>query len=316
MTFVNGVLDGYSPMGIRRLFYLALALFAVWGSAASADVDGLWDFDQPAESEARFQAAFDQAKDNASRSEILTQLARAQGLQGRFADGNRTLDLLQDKLTDLPPTVSIRYTLERGRLLNSSGEAKKAQRWFRSAYLLAQKHNEDFYAIDAMHMLAITEQGAAALEWNDKALKLAETSSQPRAADWKGSLYNNIGWTYYDQGDYRKSLDYLRRAMSWHEARKSGKQLLMARWAVGKLLRLTGDPGPGLLLQLEVEKAQRERLEPDGAVYEEIAEDLVELGRREDAKQYFAYAYRLLSQDPAIVKAERPRLERLLSMSK
>lgn len=304
-------------MNIVRLFYLSLALCALAAGAGSVEVDGLWDFDQPAQSEARFQAAFDEAKDGVSRSEILTQLARAQGLQGRFAEGNRTLDLLQDKLTDLPPIISLRYTLERGRLLNSAGEPKKAQRWFRSAYLLAQKHNEDFYAVDAMHMLALTEQGQAALEWNEKAIHLAETSTQTRAGDWKGSLYNNMGWTYYDQGDYRKSLDYLRRSLAWQEARsKSGKQLLAARWAVGKLMRLTGDPGPGLLLQLQVEKAQRERLEPDGAVYEEIAEDLLELGRRDDARQYFAYAYRLLSQDPVLVKTERPRLERLLSLSK
>jgi hypothetical protein len=58
-------------------------------------LDALWDFDDPAESERRFEMLLPRARgehDGAYLAETLTQLARAQGLQRRFEDADRTLD--------------------------------------------------------------------------------------------------------------------------------------------------------------------------------------------------------------------------------
>ena len=43
------------------------------------------------------------------------------------------------------------------------------------------------------------------LEWNLFALDLAEKAATERGRGWQGSLYNNIGWTYNDMGEYEKS---------------------------------------------------------------------------------------------------------------
>lgn len=89
---------------------------------------GLWDYDDPAGSEARLSerlAAL--AGEPALRAELLTQIARAQGLQRRFDDGQRTLDEAAAQLAHLPPRVASRYVLERGRLHRSAGQPDAAR---------------------------------------------------------------------------------------------------------------------------------------------------------------------------------------------
>ena len=44
------------------------------------------------------------------------------------------------------------------------------------------------------------------LEWHEKAIAFAENSPDPKAQGWMGSLLNNLGWTYYDKGEYAKAL--------------------------------------------------------------------------------------------------------------
>ncbi|GLR13021.1 hypothetical protein GCM10007907_18110 [Chitinimonas prasina] len=300
-------------MIVRILF--ALSLMA---SALAADVDKLWDYDKPAVSETRFRKALEQAQqagDAATAGELITQIARAQGLQGNFQAGNLTLDSVLPTMGQLPPTVSVRYLLERGRLINSAGEPKKAWRWFRNALSLAQRHNLDFYTIDALHMLGIVDSGKATLEWNQQAIQLAEKSSDTRAKDWLGSLYNNQGWTYHDQKDLPKALDYLRKAQAWHEAHGSGKTLLVARWSVAKVLRESGEVERALTILLDLERAWQRQGEEDGYVYEEIGENLLLTGRRDEARNYFARALAVLSKDEWLVKAEPARMQRLRQLS-
>lgn len=305
-------------MTLRRLFLSLALLLSVAVAAQEVDIDKLWDYDQPALSEARFREAIEQAGQRADatrKGEAITQLARALGLQEKFDAANLVLDELQADLPNLPAVVSVRYMLERGRLINGRGEPKRAGRWFRNALTLAQKHDLDFLAIDAAHMLAIAETGKASLDWNFKALAMAEQSKNPRAKEWFGSLYNNIGWTYHDLKDYPQALDFLRRAMAWHEARQTGKQLLIARWSVAKLLRLSGENENALRMLFDLESAWARLKEEDGYVYEEIAENLRELGRNKEARPYFARAYHLLSKDAWLMRQEPGRVTRLKQLS-
>ncbi|GAB3266210.1 tetratricopeptide repeat protein [Chitinimonas naiadis] len=300
-------------MIFRFLLLLCLAAFA-----SAADIDGLWDYDRPVESEAKFREAYRKAEreqDVAAQAELLTQIARAQGMQGKIEEANKALDALSTSLGELPPLVSVRYLLERGRLLIAAGEQKKAWRWFRNAMLLAQRNNLDFHAIDAMHMLGIVEPGKTAIDWNLKAIAVAERSSQPHAADWLGSLYNNLAWVYHDQKDMTKALEYLRRAQTWHEQHGGGRRLLIARWSVAKLLRETGDPERALTIQLDLERAWNKLGEEDGYVYEEIAENLFALGRNDVARSYFRRALVTLSRDGWLVKTEPARIARLRQLA-
>jgi hypothetical protein len=56
------------------------------------------------------------------------------------------------------PVAEIRYLLERGRTFNSAGQKEQSILLFQDAYAKAAERNEDFYAIDAAHMLGIGGQ--------------------------------------------------------------------------------------------------------------------------------------------------------------
>src|SRR5256885_1926355 len=92
--------------------------------------DALWDYDHPVTSESRFRALLPQAEaagDAAYRAELLTQIARTEGLQGRFAAAHQTLDTVEALLTSDLVTARLRYLLERGRVFNSAGAPEPAR---------------------------------------------------------------------------------------------------------------------------------------------------------------------------------------------
>ena len=181
------------------------------------DINQLWDFDDPAASEKRF-------RDLPPSGEVQTQIARALGLQGKFDEAHQTLDaVVRDS-----PLVEIRYLLERGRVSNSSGHPDKARPLFLAAWEQAQAAGLDFFAVDAAHMLGILD----GLEWHGKAIAFAENSSDPKAQGWMGSLLNNLGWTYYDRGDYAKALETFERDLAWFIERKLDKRAEIAREAI------------------------------------------------------------------------------------
>jgi len=59
------------------------------------DLDSLWDYQDPARTEARMREMVpvaERAGDRAYLAALLTQIARAQGLRGNFEAGHTTLD--------------------------------------------------------------------------------------------------------------------------------------------------------------------------------------------------------------------------------
>src|SRR5438067_7617722 len=112
-------------------------------------LDEAWDFDRPAESEARFRGQLESMpRDSAARLELSTQIARAQGLQRQFDAAHATLDGIEKALAGRPPRVAIRYLLERGRVFNSSSMPDRAVPLFHDALDEARAAHEDFLAID------------------------------------------------------------------------------------------------------------------------------------------------------------------------
>src|SRR3954469_21360507 len=111
------------------------------------DPASLWDFDDPAGSERRLRDAAEVAE-GADRLVLLTQVARALGLQGRYDDGHAVLDHLA--VSD--PEVAARVSLERGRLLRSGGDAEAARPHFEAAEREAAEAGLDPLRVDAVHM--------------------------------------------------------------------------------------------------------------------------------------------------------------------
>jgi tetratricopeptide (TPR) repeat protein len=278
------------------------------------DFDALWDYDQPAQTETAFRALLPQAQATGTPSyylELLTQLARSQGLQRNFAAAHQTLDQVQARLSTDMTRARMRYLLERGRVFNSSGKPEGARPLFEAAWEQGQSAQEDFHTIDAAHMLAIVAPSEEKLAWNLKALDLVEQTSDARARTWGGGLYNNIGWSYHEQAQYQLALESFQKALEWRQAQGDLREILIAKWCIARALRSLGPVEEALRLQQELQEEWKPLGESDGYVEEELGECLLALERPEEAQPYFAQAYTKLSQDIWLVAQESGRLERL-----
>lgn len=285
------------------------------------DFDALWNYDQPAETEQAFLAILGQTAEEESsayRLELLTQIARAQGLQRRFDTAHATLDRAQAALDDRPAgemkTPRVRYLLERGRVFNSAGEPGRARPLFLAAWRQATATGQDGYAVDAAHMLGIVEPAEQSLEWNRKALALAESSADPRARRWRGSLYNNMGWTHHAAGQYEQALAMFESALGAWEADGQTGRIPSARWAIARALRSLGRTEEALARQRVLLEEGKRAGASDGFVSEEIGECLLALGREQEARPHFARAWALLSQDVWLAESEPSRLARLRAL--
>jgi tetratricopeptide (TPR) repeat protein len=192
------------------------------------NLDQLWNFDDPAGSEARFRAAAaDERYDTDERAELTTQLGRAIGLQGRYEEADALLDAVDAD----EPTVAVRVLLERGRVLNSSGHPEMAVPLFEQAAELADHLGEEFLAVDALHMLAIADS-AHAETWTRSALEYASTVHDERTKRWVVSLHNNLGWTLHDAGRCTEAMVEFQLAEQWADRIGTPRQQELAREAI------------------------------------------------------------------------------------
>ncbi|HVC76855.1 MAG TPA: hypothetical protein VND96_10110 [Candidatus Micrarchaeaceae archaeon] len=153
----------------------------------------LWDFDDPDGSERRFDEQLHAESSDPGRAEVLTQLARVQGLRAKFAEGDLLIDQAR-ALSDGSAVVEARIHLERGRLRNSSGVAASALPMFEAAFEIAVHGSEQFLAADAAHMAALASPDRdGKLKWTERGIRIAAESSDREVAYWLGPLYNNLG---------------------------------------------------------------------------------------------------------------------------
>ena len=281
----------------------------------SETLDQSWNFDAPSISESRFRAELAKhVVGSREAREIATQIARSLGLQRRFADADATLDALLPEIDKGPARIRVRYLLERGRILNSSGKPAEAVPLFKeaaSAALMDPLAGADFYRVDALHMLGIAAPSNERLRWNLEALAVADASRDERARGWRASLLHNIGWTYHERGEYATAVDYWKNALAAREAGGDKAKIRIAKWTVARGLRSLGrlDEAEKIQRALVVENDQVDT--PDGFVYEELAE--IALARHEAAaaKTWAAKAYAYLKDDIWLAANEKPRLDRL-----
>jgi tetratricopeptide (TPR) repeat protein len=309
---------------VRLLAAMIMGSGTMVANAAPADysqrLDALWNFDKPAESEARFRAEASQHRSGSREaSEATTQLARSLGLQRRFVDADRALDAVKPTLARLPARVRVRYLLERGRRDNSSGHRERAYAWFEQAVEASTSDTlpgADYYRVDTLHMLAIVAPLERQRAWNLQALAVADASSDPRTRGWRGSLLNNVGWTMHERGDDAAALAYWQEALTAVEAQHDIVRIRIARWTVARGLRAVGrlDEAEAIQRQLadEFEAAHR----PDGYVFEELAEIAAARGDRAAAQSRAAKALAVLSQDADFRANETARLARLTELAK
>jgi len=284
------------------------------------EFDSLWNYDDPAGTEAKFRELLPKAQaagDSGHLAELLTQIARTQGLQQKFTDANATLDhadaLIQ---TDHPDpetqTARVRSLLERGRVLNSSKKSEESIRYFEDALKLAENAGLEFYAVDAAHMLGIAAKGEESLRWNEEAIRMSEAAGDPRARRWLGPLYNNTGWTYFDMRRYDDALKMFQKDLAFRTPSGNKVEIGIARWSAAKVLRYLGRVDEALKTQMELlQLPELKGGDNEGYTREEVGECLILLGRQAEAVPHFAIAWQLLHDDPWLKRDEPKRLDRL-----
>ncbi|WP_183094752.1 tetratricopeptide repeat protein [Nocardioides stalactiti] len=227
----------------------------------------LWDFDDPAGSEQRFRVAADATADDHERAVWLTQVARALGLQGKYAEGHLLLDRLAG---ERDPEVVTRVALERGRLHRSAGDPAAGRTEFGRAVLRAADATLDELHVDALHMLALVSEGAEQIAVTERALQVAEASPDPRARDWDASLLNNLGMARADTGDWDAALASFRWALRARERIGDPAQTRVARWMIAWALRNLGRTDEALAMQRTLKAELVASGEEDPYVDEEI----------------------------------------------
>ena len=284
--------------------------------------DVMWDYNNPAETEEIFSAILKGLKNNAESSydqnyhvELLTQIARTQGLQGMFDEANKTLNEAEQLLTDNTRTGKIRYLIELGRVNLSSGDPQKAKDIFLQAHDYGLDNNLDYYLMDTIHMLGIIGTPKEQIEWNLVALELAEKTEDLRAKTWLGPLYNNIGWSYHDSGDYAVALEYFQKGYEFRQTQADENATRIAKWAVARAMRSLERYDEALMIQLELEQEiEAQNLPKDGYVYQELAEIYL-VQNNPESKKYFKLAYDVLSQDNWVVENHSDTLKRMKKLS-
>jgi tetratricopeptide (TPR) repeat protein len=282
------------------------------------DFDQFWNYNDPAATEIKFKEFLETPKakeDLGYYLELQTQLARTYSLRAQFDKAHEILDAVEKQLPGQVSVAHIRYHLEKGRTYNSSKLREEATVQFAKARVLAEALKEDHYAIDAIHMQAIAAPPDVATRLNEEALLLAESSENKRARGWLGALYNNLGWSYFDRGEFEKALSIFLRALKWRQEQQSEREIIIAKWCVARTLRALGRLDEAMTVQLGLFEELANTGQHDGYVSEELGELFLLKNDKLKSAFHFQKAYELLSQDVFLQKFEKQRLERLKELS-
>lgn len=281
------------------------------------DVSRYWNFNDPAASEAAFRKALSAGPGADDSLTLQTQIARTYSLRSRFDDAHTLLDAIEPQLATAGAEPRVRYLLERGRTFRSSKAADRARPLFVDAAERARTAKLDALEVDALHMIALVEgEPEAQMQWNRKALAVAASSADPLARNWDASLANNIGMSLHDAGRYDEALTSFRAALAARQRIGNAGLVRVARWMIAWTLRSLHrhDEALAILRRLDAENAAAG--EPDGHVFEEIAENLLAQQRGDAAKPYFAKAWQVLSADTSLDRPSDEHLARLDRLSR
>jgi len=243
------------------------------------DLNPLWNFDDPAQSEQRLRSALLSASGDDAFI-LQTQIARSYGLRADFAKAQEILKNLEPKLQTADAEGRTRYWLELGRTYSSAthspdsqtSDAKKSARTaYEQAFESAKTAHLDGLAIDALHMLAFVDTAPAdQLKWSREALAISQASSQGPAKRWEPSLRNNIGYALYQLGKYEDALEQFKQAVVLREQGKDVQATRIAHWMVGWTLRALNRIDEALVIQLRLEREREAAGAPSPYVFEEL----------------------------------------------
>lgn len=236
-------------------------------------LQALWDYADPAATEARLRARLP-LEPGGARLELLSQLARCRLLLGDRDGAGRILEQLTEGLVQaisvppgggasaaggasrtgaapddvlamapLPGALGIarcRLLLERGRWHDDGRQLMPARACFEAAFAQGVRCDARYHAIDAAHMLAWI--GVAPASWTERGLELALASPTPGLRRWIPTLLGNEGDRCRRVGALRASaraFGWLRR---WSAAQGVPGALAEAELGLATVARLVHRP--------------------------------------------------------------------------
>jgi len=150
--------------------------------------------------------------------------------------------------------------------------------------------------------------------WTERGIDLAGDDEDARS--WLGPLYNNIGWEYYEAGEFEEALTAFRLGLGIREeASQEAQPVEIARYAVGKALRALGRSDEAVpLLERAVAWAEAAGA-PDGWFHEELALEYAALRRDADGAVHARAAIPLLERDDPDFVADGERAAQLRTIA-
>ena len=272
-----------------------LAFCLLEQNAMALDVSSLWDYSDPEASEQRFRQAVVGATGDDSLI-LRTQIARTYGLRSNFVQARRILLEIRDAVPGASPETQVRYELELGRTYTSTAHLpdeqtpesrENARVLYAAAFERARDAGLDALAIDALHMMATVDtEPCDQLMWDLKAIAYMESSLQPEAKKWEGSLRNNVGYANHLLGNYEEALVQYRLSLAAHERAGRLPNVRIAHWMIARTMRAQERFQEAIDIQLRLEREFNEAGQPDPYVYEELEHLYRATGQRALADDY------------------------------
>lgn len=242
------------------------------------------------------EAALEQGEPEV-RVEALAQVARMYSIQGDQASGRPWLERAEAEASPDQLRGWSRFLLVRGVYEREDGRTREANATFLELYEYCNEHDLPARAIDAAHMLALAAPDPEEqIAWSLRGIRAAE---EAREEGWLAVLWNNLGWTYDEEGRYDEALHALEQARDYHWRTGGDHNKLVALWSVGHALRRVGDlDGAEAELERTLRWAEaRYRKAPGAETSEwvghacwELGEVALARGRRSDGRSWLARA--------------------------
>jgi tetratricopeptide (TPR) repeat protein len=279
------------------------------------NIDSLWNFGDPADSEQRFRQALANANDS-EKLELETQIARTYGLRRDYERAHAMLDDVERRLTQTSPeVVRVRVALERGRTIRVERDFEQARSHFQQAFDRARDAGLTILAIDAAHMFGFSKSLDEAMQWNERAMQIAPSTDVPRAIQWRATLANNMGVSERGRKNYAIALSHFHAA---HEAEMTlgrANRIFLANWQIANVYRLQGKFAEALDIQKRLLAEMIKENTIDAYVYDELAELYALNGEHEKATFYATASLRLAEKDEWVLKNEQRRVDRLRELA-
>lgn len=212
--------------------------------------------------------------------------------------------------------AKIRWDLESGRWFLLSRIPTKAAPFFLSALDQARTEELVSFAIEAAVLMSISQPAKNRTVWLKRAMESAEASTTGLGRRWLPCLHFLMGWNMLDSRQFEDALSHFDEALARTPVSSLPEQTLSLRWSRGYALRALKRPAEAL----EVQRILREELvnagRVNGHVELEIGECLQAAGKTAEARECFAAAHSVLSQDRFYADNYPTELGRILKLSK